>query len=66
MVQLLGRTLTALGIEDREVEIETSENEDGLVLPPDFVGKRAMAVVVHREVGSQTYAKVRTLKAVTA
>jgi len=63
MVQLLGRTLAALGIEPGEVEIETSEDEDGLVLSPDFVGKRAIAVVTHKQVGSQTYARVRTLKA---
>lgn len=73
MVQMLGRTLCALGVEDREVEIDYEEelvrktswgNEyERVVTEPDVVGKRALAVVAHREVGSQTYARVRTLKA---
>jgi hypothetical protein len=65
MLSMLGRTLVALGVEGKEIEIETKVDEMGetVVVEPDLVGTRAVASVIHREVGSQTYVRVRDLKA---
>jgi hypothetical protein len=67
MLHLLRQTFVALGIDDEEVTIEVEvERRSGrphvVVTEPDFVGRRAIASVVHDEWEGELRPKVRRLR----